>query len=117
MLILSRIAFVLLCSFAAFALFRQEPWAVLETMRNSDKLAHFALFFALACSSGFVFAAVHPLVTQFPLFLLAGVSEWFQAAYLPQRHFSMGDIGADVIGILLGFLFCFFYRRRNRCFQ
>ncbi|WP_157385822.1 VanZ family protein [Methylosarcina fibrata] len=84
---------------------------ILETVQNLDKLAHFALFFALAFGGSFVFLTTHPSVTQLPLFFLAGFSEWYQAAYLPQRHFSMGDIGADVVGILLGFLVCGVYRR------
>lgn len=84
---------------------------MLETGRNLDKLAHFALFFALAFGSSFVFLTAPPIVTQLPLFFLAGFSEWYQAAYLPQRHFSMGDVGADLIGIFLGFLFCGVYRR------
>lgn len=117
MLKLIRIAFVSLCCFAIYALFRQESWEFPESITDFDKIGHLVLFFSLSFSGYFVFISVHPIVYQLPLLLLAGISEWFQSAFLPQRHFSVGDIEADLMGILLGFLFSLICRRRNWRFK
>ncbi|MGR9088883.1 MAG: VanZ family protein [Gammaproteobacteria bacterium] len=114
---LPRTFFVSLCCFAVYALFRPEPWAMPDQIPDFDKFAHFALFLALSCCSYFVFQWAHPLVYQLlPLSFLAGFSEWFQAVFLSDRHFGIGDLKADVLGILLGFVFCMMCRRKKLVF-
>ncbi len=115
---LPRTTFVFLVCFAFYALFRPEPWAMPEHLPDFDKFAHFLLFLAISCSSYFVFVSGNPVFYQLiPLLFLAVFSEWYQGVSLTARHFSMGDMAADLLGILGGFLFCLGNRRKNWFFK
>lgn len=114
---LPRIIFIALCGFAIYSLFRFDPWPMPENIQGFDKWAHFALFLALSCSSYFVFVSMSPVFYQLPLLAFAVSSEWIQAVFLPRRSFSMGDLEADLTGVVLGSLFCMICRRGNWRFK
>ena len=69
----------------------------------NDKLLHAAGFFAIA----FLSHLAHP--NQRSIWLIIGLSLFGMTieiiqAYLPYRTFSIWDLGADVLGLLLYFL-------------
>ncbi|NOR71288.1 MAG: hypothetical protein GQ532_16580 [Methylomarinum sp.] len=106
-MILIRLLFILLYGFGFYALFRQEPLPMPSNYPNFDKFAHFSLFFSLSCFSYLVSSDRYFLYAQFPLLFLALSSEWIQSLFLPHRHFSLADAGANISGFLLSFILCF----------
>lgn len=108
-----KILHTALFSFAGYCLFRSESWAFPSNLPDIDKIAHFALFLSLSCSSYFVFRSTHPAYYQVPLILFALISETYQGAFLPDRQFSLGDLSANCLGIFIGFLCCLKLRERN----
>lgn len=70
--------------------------------QHSDKIIHFVLFAALACSSRV--AAISVLRTAVWVIAFAGVSEVLQAVLPLGRSGSLDDALFDVLGVAAGLL-------------
>ena len=74
----------------------------IKVIENSwDKANHFIAFFALYLTFAFGFEKVS-VVSKIALLLLYGLQIEIIQAFLPFREFSLFDIVADFIGILIG---------------
>jgi len=74
-----------------------------SSMANGDKLAHFAMFLLL----GFIGFARWPYLLPIPF-----LTEPLQL-FIPDRTFSLADMGANLIGFALGVLFGWLYEGRD----
>lgn len=74
----------------------------IKVVENSwDKANHFIAFFALFLTFSFGFEKIS-LHNKIVLLLLFGIQIEIVQAFLPFREFSLFDIFADFIGILIG---------------
>ncbi len=100
-----RYAALLMLAVAAvvfYGLFRAEPFP--EYFLFSDKVGHFLAFCLLIIvARGVFYARLHFSLILIPLLVLAVCSELVQAsAWLPDRHYSIGDVGANLGGLFVG---------------
>lgn len=76
-----------------------------DVVKNSwDKLNHFAAFFVLYVLLTFSFNKIN-IFYRFLISLSFGIFIEIIQYFLPNREFSLLDVLADVIGIILGILF------------
>lgn len=85
-----------------YALFRADPFP--DYFMYSDKVGHFAAFFLLFSATYWLiherFSVVYMLAV---LIILAVGSEYVQGTeLLPDRHFGIADIMANVAGVIVG---------------
>src|SRR5690625_4906570 len=99
----ARVAGVVLCLAVVMdGMFRPGPPP--EVFVHSDKGAHVGAFLALAVAGRL---ALHrwPARLFWPLMLtMAPLLEWLQGVTRPLRWFSLGDVTANVAGVLLAML-------------
>lgn len=93
-----RMGFFLVCCAAfVYGVFRPEPPPNL--FEDSDKAMHVLAFGTLAFSIRLAFARVRGAWLWPLLIALAPVMEWLQHVVQPGRHFSLGDIQANLLGV------------------
>lgn len=89
--------FLACCAAFVYGVFRPElPPQLFE---DSDKALHVLAFAALALSMRLAFVRVRGLWLWSLLVALAPLVEWLQHALQPSRHFSLGDIHANLLGV------------------
>lgn len=91
--------FVLCCVVLGYGMFRPESPP--DLFEESDKVLHVLAFGALALSSRLAFTRLSGVWIWPPLVLLAPVLEYLQHAVQPGRQFSVWDISANVLGVIL----------------
>lgn len=94
--------FIIAGALVSYGLFRAEPFPVY--FDSSDKVGHFVMFCVLVfVARGVLIGRVHFALILIPLLGLAVGSELAQASdWLPARHYSIGDLGANVGGFFVG---------------
>jgi len=80
-----------------------SPRVPTAPVENSDKLAHFAMFLLL----GLLGSARWPYLLPVPF-----LTEPLQL-FVPGRTFSFADMGANLIGFILGLIAGWWYEGRN----
>ena len=105
--------FVLCVTVFCYGVFRPQPPP--ELFQDSDKLWHVLAFIGLSFSTRLAFPRISGWLLWPALFGLAplveGLQQWLQAS----RHFSLGDIQANLLGVLVSLLlFSAIYLLRRR---
>lgn len=85
-----------------YGLFRPESPP--DLFEQSDKFLHLLAFGAVAFNSRLAFPRVSAWLFWGLLFLLAPLLEWLQHRLQPSRQFSLEDILANLLGVLLGLI-------------
>lgn len=75
-----------------------------------DKLAHFGTFFVLSILLLFAYKFSKPFFTTALVMALFGLAIEILQLYVPRRVFSMNDITADLLGIMLALIVYRIYR-------
>ncbi|MGY2081360.1 VanZ family protein [Modestobacter sp. SYSU DS0657] len=88
------------------------PGGVPDSPPGVDKLVHLLLFAALAGSGRW--AGIGRAVLAGTLVLYAAVSELLQGTDMVGRNASVGDLLADVVGLVLGLAVWTAFTRRRR---
>ncbi|AZE62671.1 MULTISPECIES: glycosyltransferase family 2 protein [Pseudomonas fluorescens group] len=96
--------FVLCCTTLAYGVFRPQPAPYL--FEHSDKVMHLMAFGGLTVCSRIAFEKARPALVVSVLLLLAPALEWLQHYVQPAREFSLGDIAANLAGVVLGAAVC-----------
>ena len=103
-----KIVFVLISSLVLYAIFRSVPPA--QLFNQSDKVGHALAFMLLAYSA----RAALPKLSSFwlwgTLLILAFVLEYLQGELRPLRVFSVEDVLANILGIVIAFTVVKFIR-------
>ncbi|OWK42562.1 VanZ like family protein [Pseudomonas oleovorans subsp. oleovorans] len=94
--------FVLCVLVFCYGVFRPEPPP--ELFQDSDKLWHVLAFFGLSLCARLAFPRLAGGWLWPLLLVLAPLVEWLQHWLQASRHFSLGDIQANVLGVLLALL-------------
>lgn len=89
--------FLACCAAFVYGVFRPEPPP--QLFEESDKAMHVLAFGALALSMRLAFARARSAWIWGPLLALAPLVEYLQHALQPARHFSLGDIHANLLGV------------------
>lgn len=96
--------FVLCVTLFCYGVFRPEPPP--QLFQDSDKLWHVLAFIGLSVSTRLAFVRISGWLLWPLLFGLAplveGLQQWLQAS----RHFSLGDIQANLLGVFVALLLC-----------
>ena len=100
--------FCIVCVFVLYGIFRPTPPAMI--FAHADKLGHIAAFMMLALSARLAFYKCSEVGFWLPMFLLAFLLEYLQGELLPLRVFSMGDVWANMVGVVLAFTCIRFFR-------
>ncbi len=106
--------FVLLLSFGMllYGLFRSTP--PLPVLAHYDKAVHFMAFAVVTAIIPITFSRrLYRYSGVTVVIILAVMSEFIQANWLPYRHFGIQDMEANIAGvasILLLLLLCFWFR-------
>ena len=85
-----------------YGLFRPESPP--DLFEQSDKVMHLLAFAAVAFNSRLAFQRVAGWPFWGLLLLLAPLLEWLQHRLQPSRQFSLEDILANLLGVLLGLI-------------
>jgi len=91
--------FLLVSVVVLYAMFRPTPAETL--FDHSDKLGHILAFMILGLSGRLALYRLPKAAFWLPMLLAAVVSEYLQGEILPLRSFSVGDIYANLAGVLL----------------
>lgn len=102
--------FLLCCLTLAYGLFRSEPAPHL--FEHSDKWLHVMAFGGLTLCTRLAFSRTRLAILGGVLMLLAPALEWLQHDWQPMREFSLGDVVANVIGVALGLMVCWWIKKR-----
>lgn len=104
----SQVSKVLLAFYAVGLLYGLlRPESPPDFFDHSDKLLHVLAFSGLACLTRIAYPMFSGIVLWLILMVLAPSLEALQAVFQPHRVFSVGDVVANVTGVLLGFLLAF----------
>jgi len=95
-------AFLLVLIAVLYALFRPAPPEMI--FENSDKVGHVVAFMMLGVTARFALLKLSSVSFWLILFSLAFVLEYLQGVLRPLRVFSIEDVLANGIGVLLAFL-------------
>jgi len=95
-------AFLLVLIAVLYALFRPTPPEMF--FENSDKVGHVVAFMMLGITARFALLTLSSVSFWSILFSLAFVLEYLQGALRPLRVFSIEDVIANAVGVLLAFL-------------
>jgi len=101
--------FCIVCVLVLYGVFRPTPPAMI--FAHADKLGHMAAFMMLALTARLALYKCSDVSFWLPMFWLAFVLEYLQGELLPLRVFSMGDVGANMVGVALAFGCLRFFRR------
>lgn len=81
---------------------RDQPVPMYTT--NFDKWAHCVGFGLLVIAFGLAFRRLHSLWLLLGMTLLGYLIELAQNQWLPMRSFSLGDLLADVVGVVIALI-------------
>ena len=79
----------------------------------NDKVGHFLTFFVLGCWGAYGWSSQPVRKWVFGFLFGFGLAIECVQYFVPLRHFSLADWGADIAGLLFSVLFCRFFRRRS----
>ncbi|MBV6272970.1 hypothetical protein KVP09_08570 [Alcaligenaceae bacterium CGII-47] len=92
-----------------YGVFRPEPPP--DLFQDSDKALHILAFAGLSFSARLGLDRAPAWLLWPALVVLAPLTEWLQHIVQPTREFSLGDIQANLAGIVLGSLTWMIFRR------
>ncbi len=102
------LAVIIICTF----LFAKEIKTASQLFPHVDKVAHFAIFFALAAVMNRAFKL--PFLAQISLLALYGASVELMQDMIPYREASVADFVADVLGALCFFAVHYLWLRKRQ---
>ena len=111
------IRIILICALIVVTFFATVPLEILKLLPNNDKIIHIVIFFILAILVDYSFPETRfgfkSSLFLFSFGLLIEVIQYF----IPSKHFSLYDLGADCIGLaiywLIMLIFNAFFNRQS----